>query len=53
MPTVNEAKNSLDNIMQKGRVHLYKPIRIAEILYHHRTGVRFNPWYVRDVTTPG
>nr|WP_296055267.1 HaeII family restriction endonuclease [uncultured Blautia sp.] len=32
----NEAKKALDNIIKKSRVHLYKPIQIAEILYHHR-----------------
>lgn len=31
------AKAALDNIIKKSRVHLYKPIQIAEILYHHRT----------------
>lgn len=30
------AKKSLDNIIRKSRVHLYKPIQIAEILYHKR-----------------
>ena len=31
-----EAKNALDNIIKKARVHLYKPIQIAEILYRDR-----------------
>ena len=31
-----EAKKSLDTIIRKSRVHLYKPIQIAEILYHDR-----------------
>lgn len=31
-----EAKASLDNIIKKARVHLYKPIQIAEILYRDR-----------------
>ena len=30
------AKVALDNIIQIGRVHLYKPIQIAEILYYSR-----------------
>ena len=30
------AKKSLDTIIKKSRVHLYKPIQIAEILYHDR-----------------
>lgn len=35
--TVSEAKRALDKIISKGRVHLYKPIQIAEILYRDRT----------------
>lgn len=31
-----EAKQALDKIIAKSRIHLYKPIQIAEILYHHR-----------------
>lgn len=31
-----EAKQALDKIIQKSRVHLYKPIQIGEILYHSR-----------------
>lgn len=30
------AKESLDKIIKKARVHLYKPIQIAEILYRDR-----------------
>ena len=33
---INEAKSALDNIIKKARVHLYKPIQIAEILYRDR-----------------
>lgn len=33
---VIEAKQALDSIINKSRVHLYKPIQIGEILYHHR-----------------
>lgn len=33
---LTEAKVSLDNIIRKARVHLYKPIQIAEILYRDR-----------------
>lgn len=33
---VKEAKEALDNIIKKSRVHLYKPIQIGEILYHSR-----------------
>ena len=35
--TKDIAKRALDNVIEKSRVHLYKPIQIAEILYHHRT----------------
>lgn len=39
MPTnkPNLPKSALDVVIRKSRVHLYKPIQIAEILYHHRT----------------
>lgn len=33
-----EAKEALDKLIKKSRVHFYKPIQIAEILYHHRIG---------------
>lgn len=33
---LREAKVALDNIIRKARVHLYKPIQIAEILYRDR-----------------
>ncbi|MFB0926287.1 MAG: HaeII family restriction endonuclease [Vicingaceae bacterium] len=33
---LTEAKASIDNIIKKARVHLYKPIQIAEILYRDR-----------------
>lgn len=31
-----EAKKAIDSLIKKARVHLYKPIQIAEILYRHR-----------------
>jgi len=34
--TNKEAKDSLNKIIDKARVHLYKPIQIAEILYRDR-----------------
>jgi type II restriction enzyme len=34
---IKQAKIALDTIIRKARIHLYKPIQIAEILYHHRT----------------
>ncbi|MCR4898291.1 MAG: HaeII family restriction endonuclease [Acholeplasmatales bacterium] len=36
-----DAKKSLDKVIEKSRVHLYKPIQIAEILYHHRIDNNF------------
>ncbi len=39
---VDNAKKALDSIIKKSRVHLYKPIQIAEILYHHRTNPQLN-----------
>ena len=38
-----DAKNSLDKIISKSRVHFYKPIQIAEILYKIRTEKSINP----------
>ena len=35
--TREEAKEKLDNVIEKSRTHLYKPIQIAEILYYQRT----------------
>lgn len=32
------SKKKLDTVLKKSRVHLYKPIQIAEILYKHRVG---------------
>ena len=31
-----QAKNAIDSLIKKARVHLYKPIQIAEILYRDR-----------------
>lgn len=33
---LQDAKDRLDKLISKGRVHLYKPIQIAEILYRDR-----------------
>ncbi len=35
-PSLSEAKKSLEKVINKSRVHLYKPIQIAEILYRDR-----------------
>ncbi|OGG78350.1 hypothetical protein A3A36_00010 [Candidatus Kaiserbacteria bacterium RIFCSPLOWO2_01_FULL_52_12b] len=40
MSKTNEAKTALDTVIRKARVHFYKPIQIAEILFRHRTGKR-------------
>lgn len=32
----DEAKAKLDTVIKKSRIHSYKPIQIAEILYHQR-----------------
>lgn len=37
MRTKNSSKEALDKIIRKSRVLMYKPIQIAEILFHHRT----------------
>ena len=37
-----QAKEALDKVISKARVHLYKPIQIAEILYHDRVDSRIN-----------
>ena len=34
---IKEAKAALDRVIKKGRVHLYKPIQVAEVLYYYRT----------------
>lgn len=37
MPNRDEAKKALDKIINKSRAHMYKPIQIAEVLFHART----------------
>ena len=34
------SKEALDKIINKSRVHLYKPIQLAEILYYYRNGAK-------------
>ena len=48
MPTRrdNPAKKVLDSVIRKSRVHLYKPIQIAEILFRHRTE---KGWNLKDL----
>lgn len=42
MEDIIRAKHALDTLIRKSRVHLYKPIQIAEILYRHRTSGNIN-----------
>jgi hypothetical protein len=46
---VLEAKEALDKILRKGRIHLYKPIQIAEILYHSCN--KFAPMNIEELDT--
>lgn len=46
--TTNEAKKAIDDLINKARVHFYKPIQIAEILFKHRTEKKIN---LTDLTT--
>lgn len=45
---IKEAKQSLDKVIDKARVHLYKPIQVAEILHRDRTEKDIN---LSDLTT--
>lgn len=51
MPTKQEAKNALDKVITKSRVHLYKPIQIAEILYRDRVCKDINLGNLEDYRT--
>lgn len=51
MPTKNDAKKALDTVITKSRVHLYKPIQIAEILYHIRMYGDINPLELEEYRT--
>lgn len=42
------AKKYLDKLIRKSRVHMYKPIQIAEILYHHRIDRNINLLHLED-----
>lgn len=35
--TIEEAKQALDRVIDKARVHFYKPIQVAEVLHRSRT----------------
>ena len=47
----NDAKKALDRLIKKSRVHLYKPIQIAEILYRDRKYKDINILNVEDYRT--
>ena len=51
MAKKDEAKKALDMVIKKSRVHLYKPIQIAEILYRVRTVGDINPLDLEDYRT--
>lgn len=42
MPINNDAQKALDRVIKIARVHFYKPIQIAEILYRHRNEKGWN-----------
>jgi len=46
MPKSNEAQLALKKIINKSRVHFYKPFQIAEILFHYRTE---DGWNLNDL----
>ena len=51
MPNKIEAKAALDALIKKSRIHLYKPIQIAEILYRVRVYGDINPLNLEDYRT--
>lgn len=51
MITKEEAKKALDLVINKSRVHLYKPIQVAEILYRDRVHKDINLLILEDYRT--
>lgn len=51
MSNKNDAKKALDTIIEKSRIHLYKPIQIAEILYRIRVVKDIDPLNLEDYRT--
>lgn len=47
-----EAKKHLDKVIKAARIHFYKPIQIAEILYQHRIRQSINLNNVEEYRTP-
>ncbi len=52
MPTIEEAKTRLDEIINKARVDLYKPIQIAEVLFRSRTVGDFDITAIESFKNP-
>ena len=48
---IKDAQAALNTVISKSRVHLYKPIQIAEILHHHRTKKNFDISNLEDYRT--
>lgn len=51
MITREQAKAALDNVIKKSRVHWYKPIQVAEILYRDRVNKDINLLSLEDYRT--
>lgn len=51
MITIEQAKIALDTVINKSRVHLYKPIQVAEILYRDRVHRDINLLSLEDYRT--
>lgn len=51
MITREQAKMALDNVIKKSRVHMYKPIQVAEILYRDRVHKDINLLSLEDYRT--
>lgn len=51
MPQETNAKAALDKLISKSRVHFYKPIQIAEILFKIRSGENISPLILEDYRT--
>lgn len=45
---LEQAKAALDSIINKSRVHFYKPIQLAEILFKHRTESKIDLKKIED-----
>lgn len=47
-----DAKLAIDKIIQKSRVHFYKPIQIAEILFQHRCNANIKLEHLEEYRNP-